>query len=125
MSDTQTTIYYSVFLGLAFVVIPASYLALCVWMTIRRSHWISFLAHFFLFGTVGGWCLAFGLSPSPLAAISIVFLLLTCPVCLITSLCLRFRKDRNRFDSVAMVGGYAYSILLAGAFVTLPFLVGQ
>ncbi len=118
MTDTQLTIYYVVLLGLSFVVIPFGYIALCALMLFRRVHWYSYLANFFLFGTVGGWFLTFGLSPSPFAAAGIIFMLFTSPICLITSLFLQCRKDRNRFDSVAMLGGYAYSILLIIVFLS-------
>ena len=108
MTDQQATIYYTVFLGLALCVIPASYIALCVWMVTRRAHWWSYVAHFFLFGTVGGWCLAFGLSPSPLAALCLLFLLVTSPVCILTSFWLESRSNCNAFDRAAVVGGYVY-----------------
>ena len=111
----------TVFLGLAFVAIPASYLALCVWMFFRRAHWFSYLAHFFLFGTIGGWCLGIALLPGGLAALCAIYLLLTSPACLLMSLFLQFRRDRNRFDTAAMFGGYIYSLLVFGPMLARKF----
>lgn len=115
VSEIQAMIYHTVFLGLALIVIPAAYIALCGWMRSRRVHRLSYLAHFFLFGALGGWCLALGFSPSGITAACTVFLVVTSPVCLITSLFLQFRQDRNPFDSVAMLGGYVYTLLLVVA----------
>lgn len=121
MTDQEATIYYSVFLGLAFVVFPASCVVLCVCMLFRRVHWFSYVAHFCLFGTLGGWSLALGLSPSGLAAVSGLFLIFTSPICPLVSLFLNSRHDRNNFDQVAMIGGYIY----LGAFVCAIFIGGM
>lgn len=124
VSETQEQIYHAVFLGLALVIVPLCFAGLCAFMLYRRTHWYSYPAYFFLFGTIGGWCLTFGLSPSPFAAAGSIFMVLTLPVCLIYSLFLQFRKNRNRFDSVAMVGGYSYTALLAVGVISL-ILVGS
>lgn len=114
-----------ILLALGGAILPVGFLSLCGVMAKRQVHRTTVRAYFFLFGTVGGWCLAFALSPSGLAAICIMFLLITSPVCLISSLFLRRRKDRNRFDSVAIYGGYAYSVLLAVFFASAAFLSGR
>jgi hypothetical protein len=126
MPNSESTIYPMILLALAVGILPVGFLSLCVVMAKRDVHRTTVRAYFFLFGTVGGWCLAFALSPSGLAAMCIMFLLMTSPVCLVSSLFLRrARKDRNRFDSVAMYGGYAYSVLFAVYFASAAFLSGQ
>jgi len=119
MTEAQTQIYYVVLLGPACVVIPVCFAVLCVVMLHRRARWYAYPAYFVLFGTVGGWCLTFGLSPSPLAAMCVMFMVLTSPVCLLCSLYLQGRKDLDKFGSAAMIGGYSYSGLLGIAVISL------
>jgi len=107
--------------GLALLVVPVLFIALCVWMAKRRVHWLCYPAYFFLFGIVGGGCIAVGLSPSGLAALCIVFLMMAAPIaCLCASIALHTRRGRGRFENVAMVLGYCYS-----GFILMAFLVGQ
>ena len=107
--------------GLGLVVVPAMFIGLCIWMVKRRVHWLCYPAYFFLFGVVGGACVALGLSPSGLAALCIVFLMVAAPIaCLCASIALHTRRTRGRFENVAMILGYCYSGLLF-----MAFLVGQ
>ena len=72
---------------------------------------------FFLFGTIGGWFLAFGLSPSGLAAMCIVFLMTAAPVALFAaSLSLCRVKNRTIYHKIPMWSGFAYPAVL-GLFV--------
>ena len=97
---------------------PVSYLALCVWMLLRRVWWFTYFAYFPQFGAVGGWCFAFAMSPSGLTAASIVFLVSVVVIaCLTSALVLQFRRQKGRFEKVAMVGGYAYPLLIIAYFV--------
>ena len=104
-------------LALALGVVPALYLVFFFRMFRRSVHRLCYPAYFFLFGIVGGWCLAIGLSPSGLAAACIVFLLTLAPLaCLGASACLNFCRNRGRFENTAMVLGYSYPGLIALAF---------
>ena len=99
------------------LVVPASFIALCIWMAKRRVHWLCYPAYFFLFGIVGGACIALGFSPSGLAALCIVFLMTAAPIaCFCSSVALHFRRQRGRFENVAMILGYGYSGLIFIAF---------
>lgn len=122
MIAPETPIDPTVLLGLAFVIIPLCFLGLSGFMSFRRVHWYSYPAYFFLFGTIGGWCFTLGLLASPLGLMGMFFMILTSPVCLIYSLFLHSQKNRNRFDSVAMIGGYSYTALLATAVISLTFI---
>jgi hypothetical protein len=102
-----------ILLGIAFPVLPAAYLALCVWMCFRRVWWFTFVSYFIIFGTVGGWFFAFAESPSGIAATSFIFLISIALACVISSLALSGRKMRTRFESVAMACGFSCPVLLA------------
>ena len=103
-------------LTLALVGVPAAFLAFCVLLFVRRVSWPTYLAYFVLFGTVGGWALAFALSPSGLTAACIVFLMTFVPLgCLLTALLLQFRPRRGLLEPLAMIGGYLYAGLFAAA----------
>jgi hypothetical protein len=105
-------------LGLAFAVVPALFIALCVRMARRKVHRFCYPAYFFLFGIVGGLCLAIALAPSGLAAACMVFLMTLAPLaCLGASACLNFLKSRGRFENVAMILGYVYSGLIFTGFL--------
>jgi hypothetical protein len=115
MSDTA---FRLIFLALAGGVAPIAYFVLCAWMFLRRVWWFTYCAYFFLFGSFGGWCFALAMSPSGLTAASIVFLVSAALVaCLISALILQFRKQKSRFDKVAMIGGYAYPLLMVAYFL--------
>lgn len=111
------------FLGLALIVVPLSYIALCIRMKSYQASRLCYAAYFVLFGTVGGWCLALGLSPSGLAAMCIIFLGTAAPLaCLASSLTLQFRSARTRFEKVAIIGGYTYVGFLATWFIAILFI---
>lgn len=74
---------------------------------------------FFLFGTMGGWMLAFALSPSGLAATCIVFLFTAAPIALfVTSARLSSMKNKTGYHRVSMWSGFSYPVVL-GLFVAL------
>jgi hypothetical protein len=105
-------------LSLALVVVPALFLGLCLRMARRKVHRFCYPAYFFLFGIVGGLCLAVVLSPSGLAAVCMVFLMTLAPLASLgASACLNFAKGRGRFENVAMILGYGYSGLIFTGFV--------
>jgi hypothetical protein len=115
MSDT---IFRLIFLSLAGAVVPSAYVALCVWMFFRRVWWFTYFAYFSLFGALGGWCFAFGVSPSGLTAMSIVFLVsVVLLACLGSALILQFRKQKSLFEKIAMIGGYSYPVMIAAFFL--------
>jgi len=115
MSDTT---FRLIFLALAGAVVPSAYLALCVWMFLRRVWWFTYFAYFCLFGALGGWCFALAMSPSGLTATSIVFLVsIVLFSCLASALILQFRKQKNRFEKIAMIGGYVYPLLIGAFFL--------
>jgi hypothetical protein len=109
---------------IALVVLPILYLSLCVWMAVERVWWFTYVSYFIVFGTFGGWIFAFAMSPSSLTAASIVFLITVAFLsCVVSSLILLRRKNRTRFDSVAMVCGFSYAGL--GTTYYLYALVGN
>jgi len=108
------------FLGLALIVIPLAYIALCLRMKSHNTPRLCYAAYFVLFGTVGGWCLALGLSPSGLTAMCIVFLATVAPLaCLVSSLTLQFGPIRTQFEEIAIIGGYSYIGLLIVWFIAI------
>ncbi len=99
------------------VLIPGAFVWWCVSLARRAAPWQAYVAYFFLFGTVGGWALAFGLSPSGLAAVSLIFLAIIAPVgCLAASLLLFTWPEHDDVDLVAAVLGLTYAIGVAGLF---------
>jgi len=108
------------FLGLGLVVVPLLYIALCIWMTGRKVSGLCYAAYFVLFGTIGGWCLGVGLSPSGLAAMCVVFLATVAPLaCLVSSIALQAQRTHTRFDEIAIIGGYSYIGLLVAWFIVI------
>lgn len=105
------------------LVLPCGYVALCVWMMRRRVWWFTYIAYFCLFGAVGGWCLTLLFSNGPLLLLG-VFWSCTAAVlsCLGSSLVLQFRRQKSRFELVAMIGGYLYTVALAGVALAATFL---
>lgn len=94
---------------LAHVVLPLMYLVLCGWMFRRRVWWFTFIAFFFVFGSFGGWLFMLEWANGPVSVASYFFLVTgAIAACLASSLVLQFRKDRNAFDYVAMLGGYCF-----------------
>ena len=81
------------------------------------------LPFFFVFGTVGGWLLAFALSPSGLAANCVVFLVTAAPLALLSSsVYLAVRSERTLFHRVAMWSGFGYPVALGLMFLLIYFL---
>ncbi len=121
---TETSIRL-ILLGIAGILLPAAYLALCFWLSRQKAWWFAYLAYFFLFGTVGGWTFAFAMSPSGLTATSIVFLVTVALVaCLASSLILAFRRQKGRAERIAMFGGFLYPAFLA-VMLFIGFLVSS
>jgi len=113
-----------VLLGLAFLIWPACYVILIVRMRsvgIARPPWLPL---FFLFGTFGGWLLAFALSPSGLTAICVLFLATAAPLSvLMSSIYLVCRPERSIYHRIALWGGFAYVAML-GVFALVSVLLG-
>ena len=106
--------WFVVFAGLAFLVCPAAYILLCVRMRRAGVQRPPYAPFFFAFGTAGGWMLAFALSPSGLAAMSLVFLATLAPLALlVSSVYLVRRPERTAYHRVALWSGFAYPALLA------------
>lgn len=104
----------NVLLLLAFLGCPIAYLALVFRMRNQKIVKPPIAPMFFLFGTVGGWILAFTLSPSGLTAMCIIFLVTIAPIALfLTSLGLTFVKNRTIYHQISMWGGFSYPAILA------------
>jgi hypothetical protein len=118
-------IWFVVFAFLALLVCPAAYVTLCVRMRrsgIQRPPYVPF---FFVFGTVGGWMLALALSPSGLAAVSLIFLATLTPLTLIaSSVYLMARPERSTYHRVALWSGFTYPALLA-VWILVTVIVGR
>ena len=110
-------------LALALLVFPACYLILCIRMRHSDVSRPPYLPFFFIFGSFGGWLLAFGLSPSGLAASSIVFLVTLAPLSLLASAIWLWRaRTLSRYHRVAFYGSISYFGFLA-AFMCIASLV--
>jgi hypothetical protein len=110
---------------LALFVCPAAYIALCIWMGAASVQRPPYLSLFFVFGTVGGWMLAFALSPSGLAAVSIIFLVTAAPLALlVSSIFLAIRRERTIYHRVALWGGFTYPALLFAFWILTNFIYG-
>lgn len=114
-----------IFAFLALLVCPAAFVTLCVRMRqsgVQRPPYVPF---FFVFGTVGGWMLALALSPSGLAAMSLIFLVTLTPLALTaSSIYLVTRPERSTYHRVALWGGFTYLALLA-VWVLVIVIVGR
>ena len=98
----------------ALIGLPAGYLMVCRAMRRRGISDAPFVPFFLLFGTAGGWVLAYLLSPSGLAAICLLFLASAAPLTLlIASILLARRSVRTPFHRFAMWAGFAYCGFLA------------
>jgi hypothetical protein len=96
----------------ALLVLPCLYLWLCIRIRRVKLSRPPYGEFFILFGNVGGWVLAIGLSPSGLAASSLFFLMfIGCPLLIISSLQLLFRKERTIYHRVAMWCGFGFLLL--------------
>ena len=106
-------------LCIAAIVLPGAYLVLCYRLNTQKAWWFTYLAYYCLFGTLGGWLFAFSMSPSGLAATSIVFLLTAAlGACIACSVILATRPQKSRAEKIAMIGGFAYP----GALVLMFFI---
>jgi len=111
-------------LWVAFPILPLAYVWFCVRMEKKLSKRAPFLAYFFLFGTLGGWFLAFALSPSPLSLISMLLLVTFAPIALLgSSIALLTEKSASVYHYTAILLGLGYPLLLTGGLLTfaLPF----
>lgn len=101
------------------VMLPIGYVALCILMNRRHVWWFTHIAYFFLFGAAGGWCITISFPNGPILLLGVAFLCTAAVLaCLGSSLTLQFRKQRGRFEQVAMVGGYCYAAVLAVLFIS-------
>jgi hypothetical protein len=109
-----------VLLVIAALVLPIAYVWLCRVMRKRCPARPPRVAFFFLFGTIGGWVLAFMVSPSGLTAMCIVLLMSAAPLALLlSSAYLAIRPESTTFHKVAMWGGFAYCGITALGFISL------
>jgi hypothetical protein len=104
------------FAVLGLLVCPAVFIRLCARMRksgIQRPPYIPF---FLVLGTVGGWMLALGLSPSGLTAVSLLFLATVAPLALVaSSIYLVIQSERSGYHRYAVLSGFMYAALLAGS----------
>lgn len=102
-----------ILLVLATVAFPMGYALVCRRMNASAIPRPPRLAFFFLFGTLGGWALAYLLSPSGLAALCTLAMVTAAPLALlISSILLARQAERTRFHRFAMWAGFAYCGLL-------------
>src|SRR3954469_25620597 len=102
-----------ILLGLALLIWPALYVGLLLRMRsvgIVRPPWLPL---FFLFGSIGGWILAFALSPSGLSAVCALFAGTAAPLAVfISAIYLLVRPERSVYHRIALWGGFAYPAML-------------
>ena len=103
-------------------VLPLCYLALCLWMLRYQAWWFTYIAYFFLFGSIGGWCLALQFPSHSILLMGFWSLyVLGAFGCLCSSLVLSFRQNRSWFDVAAMAAGWGYLAVLALGFIVAVF----
>ena len=108
---------------LAGLACPIAYVALVSRMRTQKVENPPIIPMFCLFGTIGGWLLAFALSPSGLAAMCIVFLITIAPIVLfVASVRLSAMKNKTIYHRVSMWSGFSYPGVL-GLFFALGFLL--
>lgn len=107
------------FLALGLIICPIAFVAVSRWMRAKRVARPPIVPLFLLFGTLGGWFLAIGLSPSGLAALCTIFLMTAAPVTLlVSSIRLLRSSDRSPFHRAAMWLGFGYPLVI-GLFVVV------
>lgn len=75
-------------------------------------------ALYYVFGTIGGWLLTLGLSPSLYGAVCGLLMVTIAPVVLfVSSLRLASLPARSGYHSFAMCFGFVYPFLTGGAFL--------
>ena len=100
-------------LTIGLFVLPLLYLLFCLWMKLVRVPTPPYFPFFLLFGTCGGWFLAFALSPSGLGAASLLFLFTLAPASLLfSSVRLWQFQTVSTFHKSALYGSVGYLILL-------------
>ena len=100
-----------VYFLVGFCIVPAAFLGFCyvAYSSGARSWW-SYVTYFIFFGSVGAWCLAMGLMPSPLLPLVIFFTLVITPVaCLLAALVQTFRKRHIWCDTAILISCYLYT----------------
>ena len=107
----------------AAVVLPSTYLGLCVWMLLENVPRPPFVSYFFLFGVAGGWTFALAMSPSGLAAASLVFLMFIAPFgTLLGAAVVWRRRSLTWYHRCALALSLCYPALLIvgwlGVFIT-------
>ena len=108
---------------LALLGCPIGYVALISRMRAQRIENPPIIPMFCLFGTIGGWLLAFALSPSGLAAMCIIFLITIAPiVLLVASVRLSALKTKTIYHRISMWSGFSYPGVI-GLFFALGFLL--
>ena len=86
------------------------------------------VAYFFIFGTLGGWILAFAFAPEPLFFVFVLAMVTLAPIVLMgSSIALLFVKNRSAYHSTAMFLGFGYSLLLVLCyyFPSIGVLIGK
>jgi hypothetical protein len=112
-SPMDCAIQLTLFL-LAVLILPLGYARVLVLMKKREIARPPKLPFFFLFGTLGGWIVAYLLSPSGLAALCMAALATAAPLALLaSSALLATRPERTSFHRFAMWAGFAYCSLQA------------
>ena len=102
------------FLTLALIVCPLFFFILLSHLRRNQVEKPPIASLFLLFGTIGGWLLAFALAPSGLSAISIVLLTTIAPLALlISSLLLSSLKKKTIYHKIPMWFGFAYLFSLS------------
>jgi len=97
-------------------VLPIAYLILFYHM--RNTPKAPIIPYFVIFGTVGGWMLAIALSPSGLAASSIVFLMTIGLLSLIaTHVYLALISDKTKYHKIAIILCYSYYGIIASLLI--------
>ncbi len=97
----------------AVLILPTSYFIVCILMQKRAIPRPPRVPFFFLFGTLGGWMLAFMLS-----ATCVVMMVTAAPLAIfISSTYLAAREERTTFHQVAMWSGFSYCGILAAAVI--------
>lgn len=100
---------------LAIVVLPAWLFWLCMRMSDLGVTDPPYLQFFFVFGSFGGWLLAYGLGPGGLAGISIIFLITLAPIAILASAASLWSvRSFSRYHAAAFYGSLSYIVFLFG-----------
>ena len=92
-----------------FLVLPVCYLFLCSVMSESKVPHAPYVPFFCIFGSYGGWLVGFGLSPSALSALSLIFLGTVAPFALIVCAAWAWRlRSVSRYHREAFYGSLSY-----------------